>query len=194
MKVEKIINSLQEKNFKRYEFEKNIMGQLEEHNITSWANSSRIVMLKEYRTEKSLLEWNKNDQTCIASILYCVPPKCINNLYFFIILNFNSNEIGLRLEINKIEKNELICKKYVLKNEKDLNRIPFLTNVTLKSDSFAFDEKFKKSIMEFNNSVNVDEESQRINIEAVMIDYFKRYLNDKINFNAKLEHLLRIGD
>lgn len=191
MKTETVINFLQEKEFEQYQFESDIMNQIEDFNIDIWSNESKLVMLKEYRTKNSLLEWKKEDQVCIASVLQYVPKKYINNLYFFMVLDFNSDEVELRLEINKIEKNELICKKYILKDQEDLNRVPFLMNVVIENDAFAFDEKFKERIMKFKDGMDGGKD---LNIEIVMDDYFNNYLNNKQDFKVKITDLVEMGD
>ncbi|MET3730226.1 hypothetical protein ABID52_003845 [Fictibacillus halophilus] len=191
MKAERVINLLQKKKFAQYQFESYVMNQLEELNIDIWSSDSKLVMLKEYRTENSLLEWKNEDQVCIASILQYVPKKYINNLYFFMVLDFNSDEVDLRLEINKIEKNELICKKYILKNKEDLNRIPFLMNVVIESDTFSFDKKFKERIMKFKEEMDGD---RYFNIEELMADYFNNYLDNKQDFKVKIEDLVGMGE
>lgn len=191
MKAEKVISLLQKKFFKQYQFEKNVMNQLEELNIDIWSSESKLVFLKEYRTKNSLLEWEIEDQVCIASILQYVPKKYINNLYFFMALDFNSDDADSRLEINKIEKNDLICKKYIIKNKEDLNRIPFLMNVVIEINTFPFDEKFKERIMKFNDEMDGE---RFLNIEDVIADYFNNYLNNKQDFKVKIEDLVGMGD
>ncbi|MEB8736443.1 MULTISPECIES: ABC-three component system middle component 1 [Bacillus cereus group] len=191
MKIETVIDLLQSQKFEQYQLETELMNQFAEHNIDIWASDTRLIMLKEYRTQNSLLEWEIEEQACIASSLHYIPKKYINNLYFFMILDFNTDEIKLKLKINNIEKNELICKKYILKHEDDLERIPFLIKVALESDTFIFDEKFKNKIMEFNNQM---EGERNLSIEKVMDDYFNSYLSNKQASKIKIENLIEIGD
>lgn len=187
MKVESVIDFLKLKKFEQYNIEESIMSQFEEHNIDIWASETRVIMLKEYRTQNALLEWEIKDQACIATALHYLPKKYLNNLYFFMVLDFNTDEIELRLKINKVEKNELICKKYILKDSTDLNRIPFFTKITPERDTFEFDEKFRKKIIEFN-------EQQAGTIEKVINDYFNNYLSNKQVEKIKMKDLLDIGD
>lgn len=191
MKTEKVINYLREKNFNQYQFEESIMAQIEDLNIDIWSNESKLVMLKEYRTKTTLLNWKQEDQVCIASALQYIPKKYINNLYFFMVLDFNSDEVQLRLEVNKIEKNELICKNYILKDQEDLSRVPFLVNVLVENKAFDFDEKFKGRIMHFKDE---SERGNVLNIEVVMDNYFNNYLKDKQNFNVQITDLIEMGD
>lgn len=182
-----MIDLLESKKYRRYNFEANIMNQFEEHNIDVWASESRVIMLKEYRTQNALLEWEDKDQACIASALHYLPRKYLNNLYFFMVLDFNTNEIKLRLKINKVEKDEMICKKYILKDSTDLDRIPFLMRIILENDTFSFDEKFKKRIMQFD-------EYHEGTVEKVMNDYFNNYLSNKSIEKIKIKDLLNKGD
>lgn len=191
MKVETVIDFLQLKRFKQYQFELELMNQFEEQNIDIWASDTKLIMLKEYRTQNSMLDWEMNDQAYIASALYHIPKKYLNNLYFFMVLDFKTDEIELRLKINKIEKNELICKKYILKDEDDLNRIPVLMKIAPESDTFAFDEKFKKRIMKFNEQIDGE---GNLSLEKVICDYFNNYLSNKKVSKIKIESLLEIGD
>ena len=191
MKVETVIDFLQLKRFEQYQFELELMNQFEEQNIGIWASGTKLIMLKEYRTQNSILDWEMNDQACIASTLYHIPKKYLNNLYFFMVLDFKTDEIELRLKINKIEKNELICKKYILKDEDDLDRIPFLMKIAPESDTFSFDEKFKKRIMKFNEQIDGE---GNLSLEKVMGDYFNNYLSNKKGSKIKIESLLEIGD
>ncbi|PGQ06600.1 hypothetical protein COA05_30850, partial [Bacillus thuringiensis] len=81
--------------------------------------------------------------------------------------------------------------KYILKDEDDLDRIPFLIKVDLESDTFVFDEKFKNKIMEFNDQM---EGERNLSIEKVMDDYFNSYLSNKHASKIKIENLIEIGD
>ncbi|UXU72417.1 hypothetical protein MUA23_02620 [Mammaliicoccus sciuri] len=191
MKVETLIDFLKLKKYDQYQFELELMNQFEEQNIDIWASETKLIMLKEYRTQNSILDWEMNDQACIASTLNHIPKKYLNNLYFFMVLDFKTDEIELRLKINKIEKNELICKKYIIKDEDDLNRIPFLIKIDPESNTFSFDEKFKKRIMKFNEQT--DDEGNLI-LEKIMGDYFNNYLSNKKGSKIKIESLLEIGD
>lgn len=191
MKVETVIGLLQSKEFIQYQFEEKTMNQLEQQNISVWTTNTKMIMLKEYRTQSSVLDWEVNDQAYIASSLHKIPSKYLNNLYFLMVLDFKAEDTELKLKINKIEKSDLICKKYILKEEGDFNRIPFLVNSTSKVNNFDFDEKFKEKIMSFNelsrNEVN-------LSLEKVMNDYFNNYLLNKKSSKIKIENLLELGE
>ncbi|WP_214859011.1 ABC-three component system middle component 1 [Exiguobacterium sp. s191] len=191
MKVETLIDLLQSKKFTHYKFEEKVMNQLEQQNIDVWANDKRMIMLKEYRTQTSILEWDINDQAHIASILHKIPNEYLNNLYFFMVLDFNTADTELRLKINKIEKSEIICKKYIIKEEEDFNRIPFLISSSIEINNFDFDEKFKEKIKGFSDSPN---KRVNLNLENIINDYFNRYLLDKKSPKIKKESLLELGE
>lgn len=191
MKIETVIDFLQLKGFEQYQFKSDLMIQFDEHNIGIWTSDTRLIMLKEYRTQNALLDWEMKDQACIASALQCISKKYLNNLYFFMVLDFSTDEIELRLKINKIEKNELICKKYILKAVDDFNRIPFLMKIDPESETFSFDRKFKKRIMKFNEQINSE---RKLSLEKVMNDYFNNYLNNKQASKIKIDSLLEMGD
>ncbi|MED3912761.1 hypothetical protein P4597_27120 [Peribacillus simplex] len=191
MKHETVIKLLEEKGFENFQLESDVMTQLEQHNISIWASESKLVLVKEYRTKNSLIDWKLEDQIYISTAVQYFPNKYINNLYFFMVLDFNSDDIALRLEINKIEKNDLVCKKYVLKNEADLNRVPFLMNLMIETEEFAFDRKFQERIVNFKEEIG---EEKVLNLELILDDYFSHYLNDKQTSKIKIETLLETGD
>lgn len=186
-----MIKLLEEKGFKDYELESDVMIQLEQHNIGIWANESRLVLIKEYRTKSSLIDWKLEDQIYISTAMQHLPNKYINNLYFFMVLNFNSDELAIRLEINKIEKNDLVCKKYVLKNETDFNRIPFLMNRVIEVEEFAFDKKFQERIVKFKEEVPTE---KALNLNLILENYFSNHSGGEEIMKIKIETLLESGD
>lgn len=173
--------------FEQYQFEMELAYQFEEHNIDIWNNNTRMIMLKQYRTQNSLLDWEIEDQVCIAAALHTLPKKYFNNLYFFMILDFNTEDTKIKLKINEIEKNNLICKKYVFQNTEDLDRVPFLMNSFLEINRFSFDQKFKERLMSFNQ-VNT------LNLDLIMEDYFKNFMLNKSASKIKIETLIDKGD
>ncbi|PIE92118.1 hypothetical protein CO726_28265 [Bacillus fungorum] len=198
MRIEEVIRKLKEKNFNVYEFEM-LANELEEANIQSWSDGKRILMLKEYRTESAFLEWLKCDQPIIGEVYTYLESIYKNNLYFLIALNFKVDSLGVRLEINRAEKNDYVCKKHVLVNSKDLEKIPFLNDKIEKVDSFNFDEKFKTSMIKLNENKEILKKNNgmdnlNVNIEKILNYYFNGYLeNNKIMDNDVL-NILEIGD
>lgn len=190
MKAEEVIRSLQENDFNRLKLDSVIMNQLEQQNIDVWASDTKLVMLKEYRTKISLMNWEIEDNIHISSALHNIPKKYFNNFYFFMVLDFNSNEIDVRLELNKIEKNDLICKKYILKSESDLNRVPFLMETTKQTEKFAFDKKFQVEILKFKHESEIQ---QALNLELMLEDYLTNYLKDKDSSKVKVKNILAAG-
>lgn len=191
MKHETVIKILEEKKFEQFQLEPEVMNQFEQLNISIWASDSKLVLVKEYRTKSSLIDWKLQDHIYISSVLQYFPNKYINNLYFFMVLDFNSDETALRLEINKIEKNDFVCKKYVLKNEDDMNRVPFLMNLIIETEEFSFDKKFQERIVKFKEGIGED---KFLNLEIILNDYFANYLNNKQSSKIKIDTLLETGD
>lgn len=195
MKLEEIIIRLKDQNFYRANFlEDEILEKLRKLNIDIWMNNSRLIMIKEYRTQSDFLEWNETDQLFVSTVLSKIPNKFLNNFYYFILMNFNSDDIKIKLEINKIEKNELIFKKYVIINYSDLERIPFLNDFKLKSEQFSFDEKFRKKMSGFSSDIP--------DIVDDLIDfYFENYSSNNTDLSqledindVKFKKILKIGE
>lgn len=191
MKQEVVIKLLEEKGFKNYQLESDVMIQLEQHNIGIWANESRLVLIKEYRTKSSLIDWKLEDQIYISTTMQHLPNKYINNLYFFMVLDFSSDDLAIRLEINKIEKNDLVCKKYVLKSENDFNRVPFLMNSVIEVEKFAFDKKFQERIVKFKEEVPNE---KALNLDLILENYFSNHSGGEEVSKIKIETLLESGD
>lgn len=190
LKTEEIVNIFILKKYQQYTIkDSEVMCKLQEKNIDVWSNGQRIVFMKEYRVSKDLLRWNTNDQSVISDVLEFIPNKLLNNLYFFIILDFTFDDTEIKLMINKIEKNDLIAKKVVLKNIDDVVKIPFLNDGNFESQTFNFDEKFRNKFTDFENS-RVDE--RYLNLDLILENYFIADTDDFEEINIK--KLLDTGD
>lgn len=190
MKSEELISRLVIKGYEQYLIDNiEIMSKLQEKNIDAWANSQRIIFLKDYKVSKDLLVWNMNDQSVISEALEFIPNKLMNNIYFFLVIDFQIEESETKLTINKIEKNDLIAKKVVLKSINDLTRLPFLNDVTVESVIFNFDEKFRSKFYEFEKS---NTSRSHINLDLLLENYFNSDTND-FN-NIEISKLLNMGD
>ncbi|MDB1690218.1 ABC-three component system middle component 1 [Enterococcus casseliflavus] len=190
MKSEELISRLVIKGYEQYLIDNiEIMSKLQEKNIDAWANSQRIIFLKDYKVSKDLLVWNMNDQSVISEALEFIPNKLMNNIYFFLVIDFQIEESETKLTINKIEKNDLIAKKVVLKSINDLTRLPFLNDVTVESVIFNFDEKFRSKFYEFEKS---NTSRSHINLDLLLENYFNSDTND-FN-NIEISKLLYMGD
>lgn len=190
MKSEELVNNLIIKGYHQYMIDSTeIMSKLQEKNIDVWTNGQRIIFFKEYKISKDLLGWNTNDQSVISEALKFIPNKLMNNLYFFLVINFKIDETEIKLTINKIEKNDLIAKKVVLKNITDLTRLPFLNDITVESVIFNFDEKFRSKFYDFEKS---NTSRSHINLDLLLENYFNSDTND-FN-NIEISKLLYMGD
>lgn len=190
MKSEELVNNLIIKGYHQYMIDSTeIMSKLQEKNIDVWTNGQRIIFFKEYKISKDLLGWNTNDQSVISEALEFIPNKLMNNLYFFLVINFKIDETETKLTINKIEKNDLIAKKVVLKNITDLTRLPFLNDITVESVIFNFDEKFRSKFYDFEKS---NTSRSHINLDLLLENYFNSDTND-FN-NIEISKLLYMGD
>ncbi|WP_270276418.1 ABC-three component system middle component 1 [Enterococcus casseliflavus] len=190
MKSEELVNNLIIKGYHQYMIDSTeIMSKLQEKNIDVWTNGQRIIFFKEYKISKDLLGWNTNDQSVISEALEFIPNKLMNNLYFFLVINFKIDETEIKLTINKIEKNDLIAKKVVLKNITDLTRLPFLNDITVESVIFNFDEKFRSKFYDFEKS---NTSRSHINLDLLLENYFNSDTND-FN-NIEISKLLYMGD
>ncbi|WP_443089784.1 ABC-three component system middle component 1 [Virgibacillus sp. MG-45] len=67
------------------------------------------------------------------------------------ILNFDlSKDEGLALSINKVVKDEYVCKKYVFQSVDEITDVPFLSDQFIKMPQFDYDQEFKSGILNFN--------------------------------------------
>lgn len=202
MKSEEVIKVLFDQKYETITVD-DLYGELYDNNIQILGNKSRVIFIKEFRTESSFYDW-KNDQAIIASQYNNFTSKQRKNLYFFMIVNFTSNNERFFLEINKVEKDYFVCKKYVLKSVNDLENIPFLLNVDLqKQVEFDYIKTFKDTI----TNIDILHKEAPIN-EAVDRQHYKKVIDRLVNFyfNEEIEilnenelesgilELLEIGD
>lgn len=187
MKYENIISFLERTNsFTEFILPVEQTKYCNDYNINIFSNQHKLIFLKEYRTKSSFIHWNSNEQVCISELLNKIPQYYLNNIYFFMILNFliSEDDEDTKLLINKIEKDEFICKKYIITNINDLDRIPFLSNTSVSSEKFNFDEKFIEKVQLFNKHSD-----KTLNIDTIIEKYFVDYEN---NINYDSTDLLKI--
>ena len=188
MKAEKISEVLKDNNFVYEKMSNEIQHPLEQLNIDSWSDNTRIIFVKEYRTKSSLSKWTDNDYVQISIASHFIDTKFQNNLYFFMVIDFNSDDVETRLTINKIEKNDEICKKYILKSEEDIDKIPFIRIKTEDTEKFDYDKIFKEKIL--MNQLNL-EIPDLIDPNALLTNYFQEYLTNKKNYNVDINKILK---
>lgn len=185
MKIEEVIKILIDHRYEIITLE-DLYGELYDNNIQIFGDKSRVIFLKEFRTESSFYDW-KNDQAIIASHYNNFNSKQRKNLYFFMIVNFTSYNERFLLEMNKVEKDYFVCKKYVLRSVNDLENIPFLLNVDLQMQvEFDYIKTFKETI----TNIDILHEETPIN-EAVDRQHYKKVIDRLVNyyFNEEIENL-----
>lgn len=191
MKQEIIIENLETRKFEYYSLDNESVKKLRAHNITIMSSETKLIFIKEFRTQGAFLNWEYDEQILILNTFRYLPRKFDNNIYFLMILDFNPDNIVSRLEINRIEKNDLVCKKYVLQHQQDLERIPFM-NYNISSDNFfEFDQKFKENIKAYQYK---NEANEIFNIEKLLDNYFKNLANNEETEKINIEDLIGKGD
>jgi hypothetical protein len=202
MKIEEAIKILLNENYEIFNVEDS-NDQLFDNNIHIFSDKKRIIFLKEFRTESSFFDW-KNDQAIIASQYNKFSSRQKKNLYFFLVMNFTSKSEKLLLEVNKIEKNYFVCRKYVLKNINDFTKIPFLLNVEQKKQvEFDYIKTFKDTITNIDTLHNnvplneqIDKKQYKVIIEKLVNYYFNNDLEnlDEEELDFQIKKLLEVGD
>lgn len=152
LKIEVVKMVLDRAEFSLVNYEKE--DELAQKNVEIWDNHNKVVFLKEYRSKTSFNKWLLEDQPLIATLYNNIPIKKRNNMYFILVLNFEDytddydQDDDLHLKINKAQKNEYVCKKYVLIDDSDLEKIPFLDNDFTKGKSINYDESFRNTLFD----------------------------------------------
>lgn len=114
-----------------------------------WFTDDRIAVMKIYTSNHHfLLNW-REDQFVISHLLELLPARYKNNLYFLLVLNWESGLLPeIPMEIHKIEKNSRVCRKYVLYNDADIERVSFLQlKQAYEKKGYDFVGKFKKELL-----------------------------------------------
>ncbi|SDO71365.1 ABC-three component system middle component 1 [Clostridium gasigenes] len=91
-----------------------------------FTNKGRVLIVKTYVVLKEAYLQYKEDQKVIYSMLHNIKNKYKKNIYLIINIDdkYKNTECILR---SLIEKDELVCKKYVVYDENDFNKISFLS-------------------------------------------------------------------
>lgn len=121
------------------------------NDMEMWKGKDRLLILKEYETYTAFNRWLE-DQSVITELYRKIPTKYKNNLYFFMILDFSKLEMELKSEINLIERNSKVCRKYIFNEDKDLEKIPFLIDKLSKEVDFNYEEEFKERVDVFTSN------------------------------------------
>lgn len=159
MEIEVLRRFLRSKGFSIYKElnNKNLIKQFSEAGMYIWTDNNRIVVAKHYLSEPQFDCWIEEEQPRMFMLLRDIPIRYKNNLYLFMILDIEESNLGkLSMKINRVEKNAEICKKYVIRHEADLNRIPFLNKDDIESEElFNYEQSFKQ---ELNNLQGISSE------------------------------------
>lgn len=127
-----------------------------QNNLELWFTEEKVIFIKEYTSNDYFIKNWKSDQIVISNFLALCEPKYKNNLYFLLVLNWTSElSVDTLLEVNEIEKNSRICRKYVLYSQNDLLRVSFLQDKYIKvisKENFA--DKLKNRLLSNNKESN----------------------------------------
>ncbi|WP_394531814.1 hypothetical protein C1N83_00145 [Priestia aryabhattai] len=156
---------------------------LYQYDMEMWVSGERILVLKEYKTKTAFYRW-LNEQAVIASVYQNIPYRYKNNLYFFIVLSFEEESLEIQSFINQVERNNKICRKYILMKDIDLEKIPFFNESLIDRIEFDYAERFKDRILKALEEKTLDNNLERIKI------IINSYLTD----NSSEEDLLKKGD
>ncbi|CAM4343536.1 hypothetical protein FHS16_002524 [Paenibacillus endophyticus] len=155
-----------------------------DNGLEAWINDHRIAVTKVYESFTYFKESWKDNQIVISNLLNHLPLKYKNNLYFLIILEFDSEQDlsnELQMEKNKAEKNAKYCRKYILQDEDDLERIPFFHDVENRNaDSFSYENKFIELLIHDSHGLDPS-------IIQVINDYFKPEMRTLLQDKSKLK-------
>ncbi|QJF25766.1 ABC-three component system middle component 1 [Mammaliicoccus vitulinus] len=177
MQIEELIIKFKQMGYESMESER-FHDDLTESGMQIWVKESRVIFLKEYEAKSLFLDWYISEQPIIASIYNYFPANYKNNIYFFMILNFDlSEDESLALSINKVVKDEYVCKKYVFQSVDEITNVPFLSDQFIKMPQFDYDQEFKSGILNLN-TVNVLTGKEKENLDSFyslannLLDYY----------------------
>lgn len=177
LQIEELIIKFKQMGYELMEFEP-FQDDMSYSGIQMWVKDSRVIFVKEYEAKSLFLDWYISEQPLIASIYNYLSANHKNNIYFFMILNFDlNNDDDLTLTINKVIKDEYVCKKYVFQSIDEITDVPFLSNQFIKMPQFDYDQEFKSGILNFNK-INefVGEEKESLNsfysLANNLLDYY----------------------
>ncbi|MBR9663157.1 MULTISPECIES: ABC-three component system middle component 1 [Bacillus cereus group] len=149
MNIHIITQRLKEKGFSPWNLEtfNELYQKISESNLKIWRNENRVIILKNFSSKAYFSNW-EDDQISISYIYDILSPKIKNNLYFLLVLDWEVQfDSSLSQFINMVEKNELICRKYVMATNYDLERVPFLQEQTFSNNElFNYEKIFRQQL------------------------------------------------
>ncbi|WIM38638.1 hypothetical protein PO903_18590 [Paenibacillus sp. PK4536] len=190
MRMKNIREKLEFKNFYNNvkileSLDKHTQDSMYQNNLELWFTEERVVFIKEYTSDDYFKKNWRSDQIIISDFLALCEPKYKNNLYFLLVLNWVSElSTDTLLEVNEIEKNSRVCRKYVLYAQSDLLRISFLQEEYIKvisKENFA--DKLKNRLLSSNKENNPI-------VEQLLNSFFE--INNIYNKNNSKDIILNI--
>lgn len=149
MNIHIVTERLKEKGFVSWNLEgfETLYKRVNESNLKVWENGKRVIVLKSYSSKTYFQDW-EDDQILISYIYDILDTKFKNNLYFLLILNWEiTSDQRLSQFINTVEKDEIVCRKYVILANEDLDRVPFLQEKDFDFNKlFNYEETFREQL------------------------------------------------
>lgn len=161
--------------------------------LEAWISSQRVAVTKAYESYTYFKQSWRQDQIIISNLLNYLPLKYKNNLYFLIVLEFdlsNDTNSELLMEKNRAEKNPKYCRKYLVQDNVDLERIPFFYDIENPvTDAFAYEQKFIDRLVVESHGLASD-------IVQVIHDYFKPEIRSALYDKKLLKAIIeeRLGE
>ncbi|MBG9468757.1 hypothetical protein ABE55_19870 [Bacillus thuringiensis] len=159
-----------------YFSDEHLNHRLRDRNLEVWQKENRYIVTKGYTSIAQFNDW-LHDQIVISFIYDTIPAHSRNNLYFLIVVDFkNERDKEMVWKITEIEKNDRVCRKYVVEEREDLKRVPALNNNFKESDaeSIMFEKQFKNKL--FNNKAILSEYGEVTQSVKNLVDvYFEIY-------------------
>lgn len=155
MDIKKLRGKLEERGFEtcQHLYSEEIGRILLENVLEVWHKDNRVIAIKEYINEIHFENWVHTDKMLLVAILKMLGRVEKNNLYFLICLDIeNDINFKIREEINKLEKDSKICKKYVLVTDEDIQRIPFISDSDIQLPKMLdYEVQFKEKLKNISN-------------------------------------------
>ena len=136
---------------------KDIYDKLKDRGFEVFRNSKKLLFINTYESVKHAINYFKDDQFLINTIIDRINIKYRKNLYFLLCINSETKSDSLAA-INFIEKDEYVCKKFILIDNEDFNRVSFLAPKLKKRDNMINDdddEIFLNEVMQYSDNKSV---------------------------------------
>ncbi|WP_160670530.1 ABC-three component system middle component 1 [Clostridium sp. C8-1-8] len=156
IKYNTLINRLKDKKFKRLNCEQRLEAMFSNAKQEVWQDNNKVIITKSYTSAPHFLnEWYK-DQSNILHLYKILETKFKNNIYFILSMDWERQfEEKLHSEINRVEKNSKLCRKYVICDLSDIERIFFFSDKNLDNGFSGYEKKFRESLQIFQERSNI---------------------------------------